>query len=259
MFCARRDAGSNRCASSALVTLTETGAKLTMTASIPRPLPGRNGASPALCASVVTTLLLAGCATDRQQTQAEGAAVGALAGAVLGSLLGGNRDGAAVGALLGAGVGAVAADKVADQKATYIQREDTLRASADQAQKLAQKLRDGNDALGREIAALDASVQRLRTERLTTESRRNLAQSQQQSLTALVGRVTRQLAQVRQEIAQQTTVVQAEERHARESKQPAPEQGIRLVAAGIRDLQGQERALDRARLQLQQIDQRRAY
>lgn len=230
-----------------------------MTTSTARQLPGQNGASSALWAGVVTTLVLAGCATDRQQTQAEGATAGALAGAVLGGLLGGGRDGAALGAMLGAGMGAVAADKVADKKTAYIQREDALRASADQAQKLAQKLRDGNDALGREITTLDASVQRLRTARLSAESRRNLAQSQQQSLTALVGRVTQQLAQVRQEISQQTTVLQAEERYARENKQPAPDQGIRLVTAGIRDLQVQERSLERARLQLQQIDQRRAY
>ena len=53
--------------------------------------------------------------------------------------------------------------------------------------------------------------------------------------------------------------VAAKLKRAKETKQPVPEQGIRLVAAGIRDLQGQEHALERARLQLQQLDQRRAY
>ena len=124
---------------------------------------------------------------------------------------------------------------------------------------MAQQLRNANEGLGRDIATLEASVQRLQAERLSAENRRNLAQANRQSLTALVGRVDQQLQQVRREISQQTTVVQAEERRAKETKQPVPEQGIRLVAAGIRDLQGQEHALERARLQLQQLDQRRAY
>src|SRR6266852_3957822 len=84
---------------------------------------------------MLSTALLAGCATDRGQTQAEGAGVGALGGAALGALTGyalGGAKGAAIGAAAGAGVGAgagyVYGTHVANQKEKFAREEDYLDA-----------------------------------------------------------------------------------------------------------------------------------
>jgi outer membrane protein OmpA-like peptidoglycan-associated protein len=57
---------------------------------------------------VITTAVLAGCATERQTQTAVGAGAGAATGAVLGTVVGGSGRGTAVGAAVGAGVGAAA-------------------------------------------------------------------------------------------------------------------------------------------------------
>ena len=213
----------------------------------------------ALAVALATVGCASGPPSDSQRTVGEGAAFGALIGALLGAAAADNRRGAAVGAALGAAAGTAVGMGVADKKAAYARREDALRASADRAQALVAETRQANETLDGEIAQLQASVQRLRAEQMSAEAQRELAQSNQQAVLAAMGRIDQQLQSVRQEISRQVSLAQAEQKQAAETRQPVAEQGLRLVSAGVRDLQGQERALERARQQLLLLDPRRAY
>jgi YMGG-like Gly-zipper len=208
--------------------------------------------------TLTVVALLVGCATDAQRTRTEGAGAGAVGGAVLGKVVGG-RDGAMVGAFLGGLIGYSVGDQVADKKAQYAQREDALRASADRALALAKASRDQNDKLSSDIAVLELSVQRLRTERMSAASRQAQTRSNQGRLIALLASVDQQLVQMRTAIAEQSEVLKAEEARTKPVPEAPPSEGLRRVSASVRDLQQQERSLELARLQLEQIDKRRAY
>src|SRR5215475_9173201 len=84
---------------------------------------------------MLSTALLAGCATDRERTQAEGTGTGAIVGAALGAGLGaifGGGKGAAIGAGAGAAAGALGGyalgTHVANQKQNFARQEDYLDA-----------------------------------------------------------------------------------------------------------------------------------
>ncbi|MES2349187.1 MAG: glycine zipper 2TM domain-containing protein [Pseudomonadota bacterium] len=210
--------------------------------------------------AIVATAMLSACATDAQRTQTEGAAAGAVIGAVAGRALGGNRDGAVAGALLGGLVGAVIGDKTADKKARYAAQEDELRASAERATALARASRERNEQLMQDTAALEKSVQRLRTATLSAESKLVLARENQKKQDAMLASVEGQLRQLREETARQSALIKAAETPGKPNGAPQPaSEGIRLVSASIRDMDQQTRALELAKLNLQQIDQRRSY
>ena len=214
----------------------------------------------AIAATVATAMLLSACATDAQRTQTEGAAAGAVIGAVAGRALGGNRDGAVAGALLGGLVGAVIGDKTADKKARYAAQEDELRASAERATALARASRERNEQLMQDTAALETSVRRLRTAKLSAESKQALAKENQKKQDAMLASVDGQLRQLREETARQAALIKAAETTGKQNGTPQPSsEGIRLVSASIRDMDQQTRALELAKLNLQQIDQRRSY
>ena len=211
-------------------------------------------------------LALAACAAnDANRTTGEGIAAGAVVGAVAGNVVGGNRQATVVGGVLGAVVGGVVGASVANKKADYAQREDMLRASADRAMAVAQASRQDNDQRSVEIAALDQSVQRLRNETMSAGARQALAQDSRQRQKRLLAGVDTQLQRMRAEIARQNAVIVAEQKARANAAAtttaaaPTTSGGLRQVSAGIRDLQQQERTLEEARLQLMQIDKRRAY
>ncbi len=216
------------------------------------------------CASVTTLIgamvLLSACATDAQRTRTEGATMGATIGAVAGQLLGGNREGALAGAVLGGVIGGIFGDQTADKKARYAAQEDELRASADRASTLAQVSRDRNEQLDRDIAALEQSVQQLRTAKLSAESKRALAEASRKQHDGLMTSIDEQLRALREEISRQQALAKAATLPPKPdgTSQPVSE-GIRLVSAGMRDLDQQTRALEIAKLNLQKIDRRRAY
>jgi hypothetical protein len=208
---------------------------------------------------MVVILLFTGCANDQQRTRGEAIGLGALIGAAAGALLGGNRDSALVGGAIGAVAGAAAGQNRVETKAAYARREDELRASADQALALAQASREENTQRAQAIAALDRSVQRLRNEALSATARRSLAQDTERRQKVLVAQVEAQLGQMRQELARQNNVLAAEQQRLSREAAAQPSEGLRRVSAGVRDLQQQERTLEDALLQLQEIDKRRAY
>lgn len=213
-------------------------------------------------------LLLSGCATDRQTTIAQGAGIGAAAGAVLGGVLGRNKDSMLAGAALGAALGGGGGYQMASKKAEYAQREDELEAAAKQAQTMARAIRAENEQRATAISALEQSVQRLNTAKLTATERRNLAAENQQKQIALVAGIDERLRQLRGEFARQNTLLAAERKaHAEAAAKvpPAnvatttPTDGFNHISLGVRELQQQQRVLEAARAQLMQIDNRRAY
>jgi predicted RNase H-like nuclease (RuvC/YqgF family) len=212
----------------------------------------------AVCALIVS-LLLGACATDAQRTRGEAAAVGAAAGAAVFAMAGHNRDSAIVGGVIGGIVGAVVGDRKVETKARYAQREDELRASAERATAVANASREQNAQLMRDIAALDQSVQSLRTASASAEHKQAQAAANQKKLRQLLASVDQQLHQMREEISRQSALAKAASDAQAKGGGGTSSEGIQLVSTGVRDLTKQARTLELAKLQLQQIDRRRAY
>ncbi|WP_313913331.1 glycine zipper domain-containing protein [Tahibacter sp.] len=207
-------------------------------------------------------LLLGACATDQQRTRSEGTAAGVVAGAALGRAITGNDRGTAIGAVIGGIFGAVAGNRIAEKKAAYAQREEQLRQSAQRTMALAESTRTQNEQLEHDIAELDRSVRELVGARLSAVSRQKAASANQQRSAALVETIEQQLAQMKNEVERQNQLiaaVQAQDKAQKNKAQAEPSEGMRLVAASLRELGTQTRQLELARLQLQQIDERRAY
>lgn len=208
---------------------------------------------------VISSLLLAGCATDTQTTQAQGAGAGALLGALIGAAVGRDARGALIGGAVGSVAGLAVGDQVAQKKAQYAKREDILRGSAERARQLAQQTRQQNEQLTNDVARLDLAVQSLRKQEMSAEARQALIQSNEHRVAVLLNGIDLQLQQVRREISRQQSVLAAEAQQAEQTKQASPQEGVRLVNAGIRDLESGQRVLEEAKAQLLLIDPRRAY
>jgi len=117
---------------------------------------------------LLSTALLAGCATDRERTQAEGTGVGTLlgaaAGAAGGAIFGGGK-GAAIGAGAGAALGALGGyaygTHVANQKAKFAREEDYLDAVIANARQTNEQMRQYNASLRNDVSALDRETAEL--------------------------------------------------------------------------------------------------
>lgn len=214
------------------------------------------------CIVLVLAASLSACATDQQRTRSEGIAAGAAAGAVVGHAIGGDERGAALGAVLGGVVGAVFGNRAAEKKAAYAQREAELRAGAERAAALAQASREHNDQIEREIAQLEESVRTLRTAKLSARVKQNRATENGQRVNALLAATEARLQQIRAEVDRQKAllaVAAVRDDGKKKTAAEQPSQDFQLVSVNIRDLEQQTRRLELARLQLQQIDPRRAY
>lgn len=208
--------------------------------------------------ALMLIMSLGGCATDTERTQGQGVGAGALIGAGLGALLGG-KNGAIAGGAIGAALGGAYGNKVAQKKTVYAQQEDQLRLIAAQANQTAQRAREYNAQLQLDIAALDQERGRLHEAALAADARRQMAMANQQRVQELLTRTNDQIAGVRQEIARQREAISTAQQQATAQQQTPSETGIRLVSYGVRDLDMQRRALERAQAQLALIDQRRDY
>ena len=206
----------------------------------------------------VLLFTLSACATDQERTRTEGAAAGAVGGAAIGALIGG-KGSTGIGALAGGAIGLLAGDAVARQKAAYAKREAALRNSANRAEQFAQQQRQQNTATLVQIAALRNDIHRLQVEQLSLTTRNNLAAADQARLTGLTRYVNGQLVQVRAEISQQQILLADEQHKAAQSHDNSLQPSLQLVAAGVRDLQSSERALEMAQAQLQLLDSKRQY
>jgi hypothetical protein len=211
------------------------------------------------CLVCVICLSLCACATDAQKTQGQGAGAGAVLGALIGVAVTHDARGALIGGAAGGLTGLGVGTAVAQKKAQYAARENTLHDSAQRAEQLAQQVQQRNQQLSGEVARLDATVQNLRTQEMSAEARRALLDRNQRSAQILLSGVDLQLQQVKAEIVRQQAVLTAEAQQAQQTQQASPADGVRLVQAGIRDLESDQRALEQARAQLALIDPRRAY
>ena len=207
-------------------------------------------------ATLVVLCLLGGCATnDQARTRGEGAAVGAAIGAAFGHVASGNNKarGAAMGALVGGLLGALAGDQVAAKKAAMVQREEQLLVVVAQAQQAAEQARASNAQLRQDIEQLESTRARLRDDLLSVQVRQQAALEHRDRTTSLMQQTEKALADVRGAIELQQAAIQAEQQQAR------PSENMRLVVAGVQELQVQERDLEQIQAQLRLIDSRRAY
>ena len=154
-------------------------------------------------------LLLPACAMDdRNLTRAQGAGAGAALGAGLGVLIGDDTESTLLGAAAGGLAGLAIGDAIARKKADYATQEDMIveerrivvqetdRVLAENA-----RLKRQLNVLNREIAALEADVERGLVKR---GDRRNL----QRQAAADLGQARTRLAEVNQEIAVSRSVYQ---------------------------------------------------
>lgn len=218
-----------------------------------------------LLLGAVFILFMTACANDHQRTCTEGAGVGAVAGAAAGNLATGNSKGALAGALIGGIGGAIYGCKVADDKVAYAKREAELKASAERANTAARASKAEAARLSQEVTALDQAMADLRTAKMTAQAKKSTAQTQQRQLAALQQAVDERAKGLNAEIARQNAVLTAARAEAQRvavvsKSEPAPQsEGLVLVSMGVRELEQQSRALELVKLQLQQIDRRRAY
>ena len=167
---------------------------------------------------LVSTVLLAGCATDRGRTQVEGTGVGALGGAALGALTGfvaGGTKGAVVGAVAGAAVGAGAGyaygTHVANQKEKFATQEDYLDANIQSAQRMNEETQQYNVSLQREITILDHDTALLVQQYEQRARTKGEMHQEEQRLATRIAEVQQHLQKVNDELEQQRGVLAREQ------------------------------------------------
>lgn len=129
-----------------------------------------------ICSSLLSTGLLAGCASnpstdsqsggaqsDTQQTKTEGAVFGAIIGGLIGMATGDEKS-AAIGALVGAGLGYAVGNEVAKRKEKYATTEDFLNGEIARTAEFNETARVQHDRLRTEIAALDKETSKLQSQ-----------------------------------------------------------------------------------------------
>lgn len=166
---------------------------------------------------ILTIGLMAGCATDRQRTQAEGAAVGAGVGAGLGAILGaivGGKQGAALGAglggVIGAGVGLGVGTHVANKKAQYASQEDYLDALITSARHMNTQIQEYNASLTQDINRFDNETAFLVRQYNERKIRKAALQAKHKETEAKLTEARKRLEVVEKEISIQQEVLRKE-------------------------------------------------
>lgn len=171
---------------------------------------------------IVSFLLLialtAGCATDRQRTQAQGAGLGAAAGAAVGAAIGaatGGKGGAVKGALIGGGIGLIGglvyANHVANLKAQYASEEDYLDACIAAAENVNRETQQYNASLEREIKDQEQEVDRLVKAYNNRQVTKAALKKKQQSLQTDLDEAQKRLQRAKDEIVIQREVLRREQ------------------------------------------------
>jgi hypothetical protein len=185
---------------------------------------------------MLSTVLLAGCATDRGQTQAEGtgagAVLGALTGAAVGALAGGKKGaiiGAAAGAGVGAGAGYAYGTHVANQKEKFAKEEDYLDAVITSAQQTNEQTQQYNAALQSEVQTLDRETALLVKQYNQKAMTKMAMQKEEQRLAAKISEAQKQLQKVSHELEIQRRVLAQEQGQSQEH--------LKRLQTQIRDLE----------------------
>ena len=189
--------------------------------------------------------LASGCATDADRTRAEGAGAGAVVGGALGALFShGNVGGVAAGAAVGGLAGGLFGNHVANEKQAYATQEDQLQASIAHAQQVAQQARTYNQQLQKQITSLEQTREQLQHQVVSTDLRHQAMLDDKRKTTAMIRQTNGELASVRQEIANQQSVLRTASAANTTSQQPSA--SIEKVSSSINDLQVQASELTRA-------------
>jgi chromosome segregation ATPase len=170
-----------------------------------------------VCLILVVVVLMAGCATDRGRTQAEGTAVGAgigtALGAGLGYLLGGKQGaliGAGAGALVGGTTGLVWSSHVASKKEQYAHEEDYLDAVIGSARDMNEKTRLYNASLTNDINKLDQETDALIQQYNQKQIKKATLEAKRKETEAKMTEARHKLDTVQKEIDIQQTVLKKE-------------------------------------------------
>ncbi|MFL5624161.1 MAG: hypothetical protein ACJ788_01020 [Ktedonobacteraceae bacterium] len=172
---------------------------------------------------MLSIALLAGCATDRGQTQAEGtgagAVIGALTGAAVGALAGGKKGaiiGAAAGAGVGAGAGYAYGNHVANQKEKFAREEDYLDAVINSAQQMNEQTQQYNASLRSEVNTLDRETALLVRQYNQRAITRGELQKEEQRLATKISEAQKQLQRLGKEMEIQRGVLAKEQGQSQE-------------------------------------------
>lgn len=203
-------------------------------------------------------VLMSACANDPLRTRAEGAGTGAVIGGAFGYMIGG-QSGAIAGAAVGGIAGGIIANKTVDKKRQYAEREAALQLAAAQSRSVVQRVRIANKSLLRDIALLETSARRLQAQNLSESSRAELITNTRRSYKETNDRLNQQLTEVRNEISHQQQVLRQEQELAEQTRIASPGSALRLVSAGVGNLQAHQKVLERAKQQLALLDSRRAF
>ena len=167
---------------------------------------------------MLSTVLFAGCATDRGQTQAEGTGAGAVIGALTGALVGyaaGGQKGALIGATAGAGVGAGAGyaygTHVANQKEKFAKEEDYLDAVIVSAHQMNEQTQQYNASLRSEVDTLDRQTASLVQQYNQKTVQKGTLQKEEQRLATKISEAQKQLQKVSNEVEIQRRVLAQEQ------------------------------------------------
>lgn len=172
---------------------------------------------------ILAIALLAGCATDRGQTQAEGTGIGALGGAALGALtgyaIGGSKGamyGAIAGGAVGAGTGYAVGTHIANQKAKFAREEDYLDAVIVSAHQMNEQTRQYNVALHSEVDNLDRQTASLIKQYNQKTVQKAALQKEEQVLGTRITQAQGQLQKVSNELEIQKRVLAQEQEQSQE-------------------------------------------
>jgi chromosome segregation ATPase len=177
---------------------------------------------------LVVVVLMAGCATDRGRTQAEGTAVGAgiggTVGAALGAVFGGKQGaiiGAGIGGVLGGATGLAWASHVASKKEQYASEEDYLDAVIYSARDMDEKTRQYNASLTKDINKLDREIDILVQQYNQKQIKKATLEAKRKETEAKMTEARNKLDTVQKEIDIQKTVLKKEKEQGQSAQAQA--------------------------------------
>lgn len=196
--------------------------------------------------------LIVGCATDRQQTQAEGAAIGCGVGALIGNLIGKDREATAIGCAAVGMAGAAYGTHVADQKAQYASREAHFQAVILNAKKVSSESEAYNKQLSAQIAGTRQEILKINNMSGNVAAKNQKLSEQKQMVAQIISKTEQNLSIVKNEIVVQKAFLANNQHHVNSSM-------VKVSQQEISQLEIENRALERALSELKMIDNRRAY
>jgi chromosome segregation ATPase len=194
-----------------------------------------------------------GTADDQQRTRVEGAAIGAVLGGLLGAALG-DQDrgrGAVIGAAVGAGAGYLVGNEVAKRKRQYANEEEFLDAEIHNAGELNATASQYNAQLRTQVAGLEDSARRLRSEYAQGAASRQRLEEERSLVQQRISSVEKVKDELQKEYEIKVAVYEEQQ-----GKRPADDPYVQQLRAEINQLKTNLDELNAQSQQLAQIDER---